>query len=113
MGDCDMIFALKACGKEKTMSKNATDVVAYITWIGWIVAFCAGTRQESNFHINQALILWIIVSALGVLGVIPIVNIVSGILTAVWVVFWIMGLVSAFQGEEKELPFIGAIKLIK
>ena len=41
------------------MSKKATDIVAYITWIGWIVAFCAGTKQESKFHLNQALVIWL------------------------------------------------------
>lgn len=95
------------------MTKKTTDIVAYITWIGWIVAFCAGTRQESKFHLNQALVIWLINIVLMILAYIPIVNIVAGILSIVMFVFWIMGLVGACQGNEKELPLIGSIKIIK
>ena len=95
------------------MSKKTTDIVAYITWIGWILAFCAGTKEESKFHLNQSLVIWIGFTVLGILGFIPIVNIVAGILVIILFVFWIMGLVSAYQGNEKELPFIGSIKILK
>ncbi len=95
------------------MTKKTTDIVAYITWIGWIVAFCAGTKQESKFHLNQALVIWLIELVLIVLGYIPIVGIVASILSLVMFVFWIMGLVSACQGNEKELPLIGSIKILK
>lgn len=95
------------------MSKKATDIVAYITWIGWIVAFCAGTKQESKFHLNQALVLWLVNIVLTILSRIPVVSIVAGILALVWLVFWIMGLVGAIQGNEKELPLIGGIKILK
>lgn len=95
------------------MTKKTTDIVAYITWIGWIVAFCAGTRQESKFHLNQALVIWLINIVLMILANIPIVGIVAGILSIVMFVFWIMGLVNACQGNEKELPLIGSIKIIK
>ena len=30
------------------MSKRTTDIVAYLTWIGLIVAFLAGDRREAN-----------------------------------------------------------------
>lgn len=95
------------------MSKKTTDIVAYITWIGWIVAFCAGTKQESKFHLNQALVIWLINIILTILANIPVVNIVAGILSIVMFVFWIMGLVGACQGNEKELPLIGSIKILK
>ena len=95
------------------MTKKTTDIVAYITWIGWIVAFFAGTKQESKFHLNQALIIWLSYIVVGILAYIPIVGIVAGILSLVMFVFWIMGLVSACQGNEKELPLIGSIKILK
>lgn len=44
------------------MSKRTTDIVAYLTWIGLIVAFLAGDRRNSRFHLNQALVLSIISS---------------------------------------------------
>ncbi len=95
------------------MTKKTTDIVAYITWIGWIIAFCAGNKQESKFHLNQALVIWLINLVLVVLSYIPIVNIVAAVLSLVMFVFWIMGLVYACQGNEKELPLIGAIKILK
>lgn len=95
------------------MTKKTTDIVAYITPIGWIVAFCAGTKQESKFHLNQALVIWLGDIILSILANIPIVGIVAGILSLVLFVFWIMGLVGACQGNEKELPLIGGIKILK
>ena len=37
------------------MTKKATDIICYISIVGWLVAFFAGTRKESKFHLNQAL----------------------------------------------------------
>ena len=31
------------------MNKKTTGIIAYITWIGWIVAFCAGDK-EGQLH---------------------------------------------------------------
>ena len=42
------------------MSKRTTDIIAYLTWIGLIVALLAGDRRNSRFHLNQALVLSII-----------------------------------------------------
>lgn len=35
------------------MDKRTTDVVAYLTWVGLIIAFVAGDRERSRFHLNQ------------------------------------------------------------
>lgn len=39
------------------MSKRTTDVVAYLSWIGLLVAFVAGDRGASRFHLNQSLVI--------------------------------------------------------
>ncbi len=39
------------------MDKKTTGIIAYITWIGWIVAFCAGDKEGAKFHLNQALVI--------------------------------------------------------
>ena len=31
------------------MNKKTTGIIAYITWIGWIVAFCAGDKEGAKF----------------------------------------------------------------
>ncbi len=96
------------------MDKKTTGIIAYITWIGLIVAYFAGDKEGAKFHINQALVIWLgyIVSA--IIGVIPF---VGGILSAVCSIFlfvcFIMGLIAACKEEEKEVPLIGQIKILK
>ena len=88
------------------MNKKTTAMVAYVTWVGLLIAFIAGDRENSKFHLNQALVIWLV----GFLSAIPIVGWIIGIAAFV---FAVMGFVSAFNGEEKPLPIIGGIKLLK
>ena len=88
------------------MDAKTTGIVAYITWIGLVIALVAGDREGAKFHINQALVIWIA----GFLGVIPCIG-------WIWAIFvfvcWIMGLLAAINEEEKPVPLIGGIKLLK
>lgn len=88
------------------MDKRTTGIVAYITLIGLIVAVCAGDKEGAKFHINQALVIWLF----GLLSVIPCIG-------QIWAIFificWIMGLIAAINEEEKPVPLIGGITLIK
>ena len=103
------------------MSKKATDIVAYITPIGLILAFLIGDRENCKFHLNQALVIWLcgviiniierILDGIPVLGII--ITIIAVICSIALFVFWIMGLVSACQGTEKRVPVVGGIELYK
>ena len=96
------------------MDKKVTGIVAYVTWIGWIVAFCAGDKEGAKFHLNQALVLWIINIAMSVLSFIPVIGAIAGFIVGIFVfVCWILGLISAIKEEEKELPLIGKIQILK
>jgi len=95
------------------MDKKATGIVAYISLIGWLIAFFAGDREGARFHLNQSLVLIIGNVIVGVLAVIPIVKYVAGILSLFLVVCWFIGLIAACKGEEKEIPLIGGIKILK
>lgn len=96
------------------MDKKVTGIVAYIFWIGWIIAFCAGDREGAKFHLNQALVLWIANIICSVVGIIPVVGtIVSAVCSIFLFVCWILGLIAACKEEEKELPLIGKIKILK
>ena len=88
------------------MNAKTTSIIAYITWIGLIVAFCAGDREGAKFHLNQALVIMLF----SLLSVIPCIGWIWGIFM---LVCWIMGLIAAINQEEKEVPLIGKIKLIK
>ena len=95
------------------MDKKVTGIVAYITIVGWIIAFLAGDKEGAKFHLNQSLVLCLAQLALSVLGKIPVVGLVTGILSLVIFVFQIMGIVYACQGQNKEVPLLGAIKILK
>ena len=88
------------------MDKRTTDIVAYITWIGLILAIILGDKENSKFHTNQALVIFLF----SLLGLIP-------CLGQIWlifvVVFWFIGFIAAINGEEKQVPIIGHIRLIK
>lgn len=88
------------------MDKKTTSIVAYITLIGLIIAICAGDKEGAKFHLNQALVIWLF----GLLSVIPCIG-------QIWAIFifvcWIMGLIAAINQEEKPVPLIGNIKILK
>lgn len=88
------------------MSRQTTNIVAYLTWIGFILALCLGDREQSKFHINQALV----INLFALLSVIPVVGWIWGI---VMIIFWIMAFISACSDEEKEVPLIGGIRIIQ
>lgn len=88
------------------MDKRTTDIVAYLTWVGLLIALIFGDRENSKFHMNQALVIWLF----GLLGVIPCIGWLWGIFCFVCAV---MGCISAINGEEKEVPLLGQFKLLK
>ena len=96
------------------MNKKTTGIVAYITWIGWIIAFLAGDKEGAKFLLNQALVIFLAGIVCSIIARITIVGaIIGGIASIVVFIFWIMGLVAACKEEEKEVPLLGKIKLLK
>lgn len=88
------------------MDKKATSIVAYISWIGLIIAFCAGDREGAKFHLNQALVIFLF----SLLSIIPCIGWIWSIFM---LVCWIMGLIAAINQEEKRVPLIGGIEIVK
>lgn len=101
------------------MDKKTTSWVAYLTIIGLIVAFCAGDKEGAKFHLNQALVIAIFSLAGGiVLGIFSAILPIFGfVLTIIYDLFifvcWILGLIAAINQEEKEIPLLGQIKILK
>ena len=96
------------------MDKKTTDIVTYITWVGLIVAILLGDMNKSKFHINQAIVIWGAGLVCALIGVIPVVGgIIGGIGGVCVLAFAVLGLLSALKGEEKPLPFIGGIQILK
>ena len=77
------------------MNKKTTGIIAYITWIGWIVAFCAGDKEGAKFHLNQALVILIGQIVAAVINYIPYVGGIVGTI------------LSIFHGSDLCLPGAG------
>lgn len=101
------------------MDKKITGIVSYITIIGWFIAYLAGDKEGAKFHLNQSLVLnlaslinsWVLSK---ILLLIPFVGwIISWIISIVIFVLWILGLIAAIKEQEKEVPLLGQIKILK
>ncbi|MDE7220216.1 MAG: hypothetical protein K2O45_11430 [Oscillospiraceae bacterium] len=96
------------------MDKHVTDIVAYLSWPGLLVAFLLGDRQGSRFHLNQSLVIWIASTLVGIVAKWTplfgwLVGLVGGLFCALC---WFIGIVNALQGVEKEVPLLGQFRLL-
>lgn len=106
------------------MNNNSTAKV--ITILDYIGVFCLlglfieKNNEDVRFHTNQGLILLIleilvggVTAVLGFLRFIPIVGwilgLVSSILWLICLLFAILGIVNAAQGQRRPLPIIGGL----
>lgn len=87
-------------------------IISYLTIIGTIIAFYLSNDKKNeftNFHIRQALGLWLTFFALGYF----IGGFNSWFVTLTWYIFFIVlfvyGLISAFAGKTKPVPLVGMI----
>ena len=92
-------------------------IVSYITIIGWVIALVMHGSNKTSlgaFHLRQALgiallaitTMFIRIPLLFIPGIGWILSMAIGIGL---LVLWIMGLISAANGEEKPLPVLGAL----
>ncbi|MBQ2803747.1 MAG: DUF4870 domain-containing protein [Lachnospiraceae bacterium] len=96
------------------MDRKVTGIVAYLGWIGLLIAFLAGDKEGAKFHLNQALVLLITSIICGVVFIIPLLGWIVGAVGCVFVfVCMIMGIVAAANEQEKELPLIGKFRILK
>ena len=94
---------------------NLAAVIAYITWVGFLVALMAGDRTDdfTRTHLNQALVLNIAGILAGAIAIIPLVGTLAGAVMEVAVfVLDIMGISRAATWRMDPLPFISDIHLI-
>ena len=90
-------------------------VVSYITIVGWLIALVMNNNNKTSlgaFHIRQMMGLIILAIASAILRVpfmfIPLLGwgVNMGVSIGL-IILWILGLVSAINGEEKPIPVIG------
>ncbi len=100
------------------MDKKTTSWVSYITWIGWLVAYFGGDKEGAKFHLNQSLVINIFYTGVWVISFILFFIPILGwlVVMAAYVfllVCAILGIIAAVNQEEKEVPLIGKIKILK
>lgn len=88
-------------------------ILSYITLIGFIAAIIIHSSKKTQigaFHLRQALGLWITGFVGGiVLAIIPVLGwILLPVLWLMIVIFAIMGLIAAINGNQKPLPLLGS-----
>jgi uncharacterized membrane protein len=97
------------------VSQNKT--MAILSYILFFIPLLTEAKKSkfAMFHANQSLILLILAVASGLLsGLIPFVGTLVGTVISIGVfVLWVMGIISAANGEMKPLPLIGEYKILK
>ena len=86
-------------------------IISYITLIGWIIALVMHNGNKTKlggFHIRQTLGLMILYFANYIIFMVLTIWLLYMILGIAILVLWVIGLVGAIQGEEKEVPLLGA-----
>jgi uncharacterized membrane protein len=85
-------------------------VISYITLIGWVIALIMNNGEKTalgSFHIRQMLGIMLLGLALTVVINILGIPVLGWILNLGVLVLWILGLISAIQGEMKPIPVLG------
>lgn len=102
------------------MNKKLTSIVCYITFIGWLIAFLLGDKENAKFHLNQGLTLAVIQLAAtlfgGVLCAIPVVggliSILFWVLDIACLILAVLGIFNVLEEKEAELPFVGKFNFL-
>lgn len=97
---------------EKTISEGKTiAIIAYITFIGLIIAFVMNNGKKdafASYHIKQSLGLALVGLSLSFIMAIPILGWIVGILGSFALLYlWIMGLINVINTKQKPVPFLG------
>jgi len=84
-------------------------IISYLWWIGLIIAFISNNSKKNaftSFHIRQMIGLLLLNVAVSL--VYKYVGSSIGMLLGLGTfVLWVIGLIGAFQGEEKRVPLLG------
>ncbi len=105
------------------MNKKVTSILSYCTIIGWLVAFIGGDKENAKFDLNQGLVLGLIEVTAAVMGAIFGILPFAMVRYILQIPFWavemcavvgmVFGIIASAKGEERELPIVSQIKLIK
>ena len=103
-------------GSSGSLDAKTASIICYITLIGLIIALIAGDQNDPffKFHLNNALVILISGIILGLVCIIPILGWLVAFAGEIFLlVCVILGIISAVNGECKELPLIGKFQILK
>jgi uncharacterized membrane protein len=95
----------KTSGVKVDNNAKNTAIISYITWIGWAISLIMDGEKKNEFirfHMRQSLMIWVVCLPVPI----PIIGWAWGV---VLLVLLIMGIISANNGEKKEIPLIGQL----
>ncbi|WP_321374648.1 hypothetical protein [uncultured Draconibacterium sp.] len=87
------------------MDGKTKAIIAHIYWIGWVIALILNSNEKdelTSFYLRQLLGLFLLSI---VLMFIPV---LGWIINLILFVFWIISLIGAVNGEQKEIPWVGS-----
>lgn len=94
----------------RTDDGKTVAIIAYITLVGWIIALVLNNGNKTalgTFHVRQALGIMCVGVVLAILSGFIGLGMISWIINLGILVLWILGLISAVQGEMKPVPVLG------
>lgn len=98
---------------EETKPSGGKNIgMAVLCYLGilLIIPLLTDAKNEAfvKYHLKQGIVLLIAGVAIGVISWIPVIGWLVGMVGGiVMFVLWLMGIIAAASGEEKELPIIG------
>lgn len=98
----------------KSSEDKTVAIVAYLSLIGFVVALIIHNQpgKKTNlgaFHLRQGLGIMLCSICMSIIMIIPFIGWVVGCVGYIIVlVMWVMGLISAVNGEMKPAPIMGA-----
>ncbi|REE82072.1 putative membrane protein [Lutibacter oceani] len=96
--------------ENQTVNEGKTmAIISYFWWLGLIIAFIMNNSKKNtfaSFHIRQ--MIGLLLLNVGVSLIYKYVGSSIGMLLGLGTfVLWVIGLIGAFQGEEKRVPLLG------
>lgn len=93
--------------------ENEKLIAALAYFIFFIPLIAAKESKLAMYHANQAFNLFVLWVALTIANIVPILGQLVWLFGSIFsVVLLVIGIMNAFNGEEKELPVIGKYKLV-
>jgi len=105
--------------KEDIVDNRIMAILSYLTFLVLVPFFAAKKSKFARFHTNQGIVLIatfvILELAAGLLALISggFLSFLFPVLSIVYLVYIILGIVNAANGKAKELPLIGNFKILK